>query len=166
MSRLAIREDAAAIATAHIRSWQEAYIGIFSAEFLGSLDVDSRAERVGEWIESDRLGVLVAERNGDIAGFSLLGHGDDEGWGELLAIYALPDVWGTGVGHELMVGSMDWFRDSGFERAYLWVLEQNPRARAFYESHGWTLGKPIRLEEIGGSAVTEVRYESDPLEVL
>ena len=38
-------------------------------------------------------------------------------------------------------------------------LEGNTAARAFYERQGWVKGKPIRLETIGGTEITEVRYE-------
>jgi len=47
----------------------------------------------------------------------------------------------------------------GFERCLLWVLEGNSRARAFYERQGWVKGNPIRLETIGGTEITEARYE-------
>jgi CTP:molybdopterin cytidylyltransferase MocA len=52
-------------------------------------------------------------------------------------------------------------RDEGFDRGLLWVLEANTRARRFYERQGWRVGKPIRVEDIGGNQVTEVRYEID-----
>ena len=58
----------------------------------------------------------------------------------------------------LGVGERD-LAGAGFEEALLWVLEGNTRARDFYERQGWSKGKPIRLEEIGGRPVTEVRYE-------
>jgi hypothetical protein len=49
--------------------------------------------------------------------------------------------------------------EAGHERALLWVLNGNTRARSFYERRGWALGKPMRIENIGGTDVTEVRYE-------
>jgi hypothetical protein len=49
--------------------------------------------------------------------------------------------------------------EAGYWRGLLWVLQGNNRARAFYERQGWALGKPIRIEAIGGTDVTEVRYE-------
>ena len=47
----------------------------------------------------------------------------------------------------------------GFDKALLWVLVTNTRARGFYERQGWSVGGPIQLEEIGGVQVTEMRYE-------
>ena len=163
MARLADPDDARAIARVHVRSWQAVYRGVIAEEFLGSLDVDRRTEMINRMIRDESRVLLVCERDERVAGYSMLGPSDDEGWGEVLAIYASPDRWGVGVGHELMTASEQWFHDQGYRRAMLWVLENNPRARAFYEREGWGLGKRFRIENIGGTDVTEVRYERDPL---
>ena len=164
MARLAIPDDAGAIAEVHVRSWQAAYRGVVADEFLDSLDVDRRVSMIEGVIRDESKGLLVSEWGGYVAGFSILGAADDDGWGEVLAIYASPDHWGVGVGHDLMTGSENWLHEQGYERAMLMVLEANPRARAFYERQGWRLGKRIRIENIGGRDLTEVRYEKDPLD--
>ncbi len=164
MARLAIPGDARAIAEVHVRSWQAAYRGVVTDEFLDSLDVDRRAEMIEGVIRDESKGLLVAEQDGHVAGFSMLAASYDEGWGEVLAIYASPDHWGVGVGYELMAASVEWLQEQGYQRAMLMVLENNPRARTFYERQGWSLGKRIRIENIGGRDLTEVRYEKDPLD--
>jgi hypothetical protein len=40
----------------------------------------------------------------------------------------------------------------------LWVLEDNPRARRFYEAGGWSTDGTIRPIEIFGIDVPEIRY--------
>ena len=164
MVRLANPDDAHAIAEVHVRSWQSAYRGVVADEFLDSLDVDRRTEMIARLIGDETKALLVSERDWRVAGFSLLAASDDEGWGEVLAIYAAPDHWGVGVGYDLMEASVSWLAEAGYERAMLMVLEANPRARAFYERQGWSLGKRIRIENIGGRDLTEVRYEKDPLD--
>ena len=164
MARLAIPDDARAIAEVHVRSWQAAYRGVVADEFLDSLDVDRRVEMIEGVIRDESKGLLVAEQDGHVAGFSMLAASYDEGWGEVLAIYASPDHWGVGVGYELMAASVEWLHEQGYQRAMLMVLEDNPRARTFYERQGWSLGKRIRIENIGGRDLTEVRYEKDPLD--
>jgi len=166
MTRLAIPDDARAVAELHVRSWQVAYRGVVADDFLDSMDVDRRQEVIDRLIRDESRCLLVSERDGRVAGFSMLGHSDDEGWGEVLAIYASPDYWGVGVGYDLMTDSVGWLSEQGFERAMLMVLEANPRARAFYERQGWSLGKRIRIENIGGRDLTEVRYEKDPLDAV
>ncbi len=49
------------------------------------------------------------------------------------------NAWGTGAGRLLMSAFVERLRESGFEDATLWVLDDNPRARRFYEAAGWTL---------------------------
>lgn len=165
MARLAIPDDARSIAEVHVRSWQVAYRGVVAGEFLDSLDVDRRSEMIDRVIKDGSKTILVSDREGMVAGFSMLAPSDDEGWGEVLAIYASPDHWGEGVGYDLMTSSVQWLHREGYQRAMLMVLEDNPRARAFYERQGWRLGKRIRIENIGGRDLTEVRYEKDPLVV-
>jgi GNAT superfamily N-acetyltransferase len=38
---------------------------------------------------------------------------------------------------ELIEHTEERLRAEGFDEAVLWVLDDNPRARAFYERHGW-----------------------------
>jgi RimJ/RimL family protein N-acetyltransferase len=42
--------------------------------------------------------------------------------------------------------------------AVLWVLEDNPRARRFYEREGWALDGERKEDEYLGFRVAEVRY--------
>jgi GNAT superfamily N-acetyltransferase len=166
MARLAKFEDAAASASVHIRSWKAAYRGVLPDEFLDGLDLEARVLSHQRLIKSDEMGFLVAERENEVVGFSLLGKADDEGWGEVLAIYAVPEVWGTGVGHELMDASADWLVGAGFSRGLLWVIDSNDRAHDFYQRQGWSLGAKIRIEKIAGVDVNLVRFEKDPLGTL
>lgn len=49
-------------------------------------------------------------------------------------------------------------RANGFTTASLWVLEDNPRARRFYEREGWRPDGGRREEEFFGVPTTEVSY--------
>jgi len=40
----------------------------------------------------------------------------------------------------------------------LWVLEDNERARRFYDRGGWTADGETRVESIGGEPVKQLRY--------
>ena len=161
MVRIASIADAGGIARVHIASWQVAYEGVFSHDFLGSLDLDIRT---GWWeallLREERI-TFVADSEEVVVGFSLIGPSEDAGWGEVFAIYVDPAHWARGIGRKLLTASEVQLAEDGFERALLWVLQGNDRARAFYERQGWVKGKPIRLETIGGTEITEVRYERD-----
>lgn len=158
MIRRARIEDASDLASVHINTWQHAYRKVFPADFLESLDLERREVWFASQIEKDG-DLLVAEAGGRAVGFCLFGSSDEEGWGEIFAIYVLPQRWGEGHGYRLLRGAERDMAESGLAKALLWVLDSNRVARAFYQRQGWSLGKPIRIEEIGGTQVTEVRYE-------
>jgi GNAT superfamily N-acetyltransferase len=61
------------------------------------------------------------------------------------ALYVVPSCWGTGVGPRLHDHALTWLRDLGCKRSHLWVLEQNTRARRFYEKRGWRLNGETRI---------------------
>ena len=162
--RRARPEDAAEIAAVHVRTWQAAYEHVFGAERLAGLDPERR--RLGwERALSERFeeeDVFVAEQDGTVVAFASAGAARDEpGEGELYAIYALPEAWGGGAGSALMREALAALRGRGFLDAILWVLEDNPRARRFYEREGWRLddGEWARkVEPHLGVDVAEVRY--------
>jgi GNAT superfamily N-acetyltransferase len=137
--RRASDDDAAGIAAVHVATWQAAYAHVFEEEWLARLDV---GERERQWRTSLARGedVFVALEDGRVVAFASAGpsreHAPD---GELYAIYALPDAWGTGAGPALMRAALDVLREHGFQAAVLTVLADNPRARRFYEREGWVL---------------------------
>ena len=45
-----------------------------------------------------------------------------------------------------------------YEEATLWVLEDNPRARRFYELSGWWTDGAEKIEQWLGVSSTETRY--------
>ncbi|MFF5637656.1 GNAT family N-acetyltransferase [Streptomyces sp. NPDC012825] len=82
---------------------------------------------------------------------------------ELAALYALPEVWGTGIGRALLSVTTGALVEAGFRSAALWVFAGNGRARRFYEAAGWRAdGKAVR-EETGGRVLEELRYRRDLL---
>ena len=153
--------DAPAIGEIHVQTWQHAYAHTFPAEALAGLDVERRVtywRGVAVHLPA-RSALLVAVVGGRVVGFASVGPARDEDWvGELYAIYVLPEQWGTRVGRELMQEALRALAAASFVEAILWVLEDNPRARAFYERGGWAADGATKREDFLGVAVTEVRY--------
>jgi GNAT superfamily N-acetyltransferase len=143
--------DAADIAGVHVRTWQAAYDHVFGAERLAELDV---SRRVAGWTRVLNEGepVFVADDDGRVVGFVSVGEC------ELYAIYALPEAWGSGAGPGLMRAALEQLRGDGCGDAILWVLEDNPRARRFYEREGWELDGGRKEDDFLGVRVAEVRY--------
>jgi GNAT superfamily N-acetyltransferase len=142
-----------------VASWQAAYPGLIDQAFLDSLDVDDRSRSWDRLLRQPRGKVLLAEERGVVVGFCAVGPAIESDWGEVFAIYLDPTHWGRGLGRELLAGGERSLVEAGHQRGLLWVLGGNTRARSFYERQGWNLGRPIRIEAIGGADVTEVRYE-------
>ena len=149
-------EDAAAVAEVHVRTWQAAYEHVFGAERLAAIDPTRRRTLAERAIASGN--VVVAEQDGKVVGFVSVGPSTDvDGEGELFAIYRLPEAWGSGAGRDLMDAAKELLRAS-YTDATLYVLDDNPRARRFYEREGWALDGVTKADEFLGMAVPEVRY--------
>jgi GNAT superfamily N-acetyltransferase len=152
-------DDLRAVGALHFHSRATAYADILSPLALAH----GSAEAMGEWWaerwqwerETHRLTVAV---DGDtLAGFSYLGPTEQDGVGELYAIHADPAYVGNGVGRALMLDALPALARLG-DRAVLWVLEANSRARRFYERGGWVSDGTTRTEAIGGEPVAQLRY--------
>ncbi len=160
--RLAKHHDAAAIARAHVDSWQSTYAQILPHEFLASLSYDERKEL---WIRalSDRESqefTFVAEhpREG-IVGFATGGPercGMSDYPSELMAIYILKTAQRGGVGRRLVAAVARHLDASGHQSMMVWVLADN-LSRRFYEKLG---GEPIaeKLIELAGIQLIERAY--------
>ena len=158
--RRAVLDDAAAIAEVHTRSWQGAYEHVFGAERLAAIDVNGRRAMWERSLERGVRDVHVAvDGGGAVVGFVGTGPSrDPDAAGELGEIYVLPEALGTGVGHALMAAAIEAMEARGYADAILWVLDDNPRARAFYEREGWAPDGAAKTDEFLGVPVTEVRY--------
>jgi GNAT superfamily N-acetyltransferase len=139
-------EDAEAVARVQIASWQAAYTHLFSAEQLDAIPL---AERTSFW---ERFPPIVAEIAGKVVGFVAVGNG------ELYAIYVHPDHWGTGVGRALLRAGETRLRELRHSSAFLWVFEDNPRARRFYEAGGWSTDGTTKHAELFGMSGPVIRY--------
>ena len=80
-------------------------------------------------------------------------------WGEIASIYLLPDFWGCGLGGWLLECTEGKLKEEGFSVGYLWVLEENLRARRAYEKAGYTLSSASKTMELCGAKLCEMRYD-------
>ena len=75
----------------------------------------------------------LAEREGQVVGFVHASTNEDE-TKQLDAIYVRPDMFGTGLGHELMSLTLGW---AGSKEITLEVARYNERAIRFYQKFGF-----------------------------
>jgi ribosomal protein S18 acetylase RimI-like enzyme len=156
--RLAAPADAAAVAALHAESWRRNYRGAYADAFL---DGDVLADRLAVWSarlrsEDSRERTILAEgtgpASGTLVGFAHVVFEHDPHWGALLDnIHVAHAHRRLGIGSSLLayvaaaVG--DRVPRTGF---YLWVLEQNAAAQAFYEAHGGQCVQAAAVEPPGG----------------
>jgi ribosomal protein S18 acetylase RimI-like enzyme len=138
--RLAHFSDAPKIAALHADSWRRHYRGAYSDAFL---DGDVTADRLAVW--ADRLQAphsghctLLAEDESDLVGFAHTVFEDDPTWGALLDnLHVAYGRKRRGIGSRLLRLTAQAVTDRAkSEGLYLWVLEQNLDAQAFYRAHG------------------------------
>lgn len=162
--RRATSQEALSIAKVHVDSWQAAYQDILPASVLDNLAVQDFADRWQQRLEDKTHITLVCEIGNHLAGFTRFGptrDADDDARfvGELYAIYVAPAYWGQGVGHALWLESLRVLAAHSFAEVTVWVLEENARARRFYERAGFALESDmVKLTELYGVVLPEVRY--------
>jgi ribosomal protein S18 acetylase RimI-like enzyme len=161
--RYANSRDVEAIATLHADSWRRHYRGAYSDSFL---DGDVLADRLSVW--SARFTqpaqweqcTILAEENGAIAGFAHTFLEYDPEWGALLDnLHVRHDLKRSGIGARLMTETaravIERTPSSGL---YLWVLEGNKAAQAFYEARGGKRAGSKTSDAPGGGTIAAFRY--------
>lgn len=155
--RMTATDDRMAASRVFEESWKHAYRGIVPQAYLDSIPV-------GRWADKlDGIGwtTLVCVDEGRIVGTTCLCKSRLEkyaDWGEIGAIYLLPEFMGKGYGKALIESAITELQSLGFQKIFLWVLEENSRARRFYEKMGFSLAGESMDLEIGGEVLREVRY--------
>jgi ribosomal protein S18 acetylase RimI-like enzyme len=138
--RSAGADDAAAVAGLHADSWRRHYRGAFADDFLDGDVTGFQLERwSGRLSEPDpRDRTIVAESGGELVGLAHTRLSEDATWGALLDnLHVAHGLKRSGVGTRLLALTarevVDATPGSGL---YLWVLEQNTAAQAFYAARG------------------------------
>ena len=166
--RTAARDDADAIADINVAAWRAGYAHLLPESILYADDFDEvRRSNWRRWRFGPGMRISVAEdESANIVGYAMYGPERARargftGRGEIWAFYVEPDAWGTGAADALMAHAEYRLHTEAFPTAVLWVLEDNPRARRFYERHGWSptgIGGTIDIREV---TLPEVEYRKE-----
>lgn len=166
--RLATPADASAIATVHTRSWRAAYRGLVPDGILDGLSIERRTtfwhDTIARRVPEDPGRTWVVTTSDDVIGFAHTGPGNAEaappppGAGEVFSIYLAPEAVGHGHGRGLFARATTDLADRGFDPIVVWVFEENPTARRFYEAAGCRLDGVRHDVDFDGALVPEVRY--------
>ena len=160
--RAATASDAEALAALHAGSWQRSYRGMMSDAFLDGGALDNRRRVWHERLttpDADRL-VTVADDGARIVGFICVFARADAGWGAYIDnLHVVHDWQGRGLGRALMRSAAEWVcRKQPGAGVYLYVMEANATARAFYDRLGARNVQTVALADPGGGHAPNCRY--------
>lgn len=150
-------DDILAISNIYEQSWKHAYRGIIPDAYLDSIPH-------GQWANglnvSGRYSLLLFD-NGKLLGTSSFCKArmeDMDGFGEIVSIYLLPEAMHKGYGKKLLQAVINELKEMGYQKIYLWVLEENINAHRFYERFGFTLSGRIHTDTFADKELKEVQY--------
>ena len=147
--------DAAAVARLHADSWRRHYRGAYSDAFL---DGDVVGDRLDVWAERlrepDPGRCTILAEDGGVVGFANTFFDDDPTWGALLDnLHIAHSHRRRGIGARLMALTAEALLERPEPTGlYLWVLEQNRDAQAFYEACGGRCVERAPVPPPGGIA--------------
>lgn len=154
------KEDLEQVAEIIVTGWKTAYKGIIDDNYLNSLTIEKRYNKLlGNYLEDE---FIVAELNGEIVGFSryTLYNKSNEIKnvdGEIFSIYVRPRLKRKGIGTAIFTYVMNQYKNNGNKSIILGCFKENYQSRAFYEKMG---GKVIYEKQVerGEKEYPEVFY--------
>jgi len=157
-------EDAFEFTACHIACWHSAYKGIIPDDYLANMskEIEQRTERTRKNLNevTEDTSYYCAKFENKIIGFFIITKSRDEDKlqaGQITAIYLLCEFWNKGYGRQMMNCAIDALRNMGHREIIVWVLEENHRAKRFYEKCGFLPDGTKKEIEIGKSLI-EIRY--------
>ena len=156
--RAARPADATAVAQVHHLTWVNTLGDLLPASFWETHTLEERTRTWRRWLTlGGGPSAMLAEVGGEIVGVAYAAparrqHGiAPVRERQLWMLYVLEEHHGTGVGQALL----DAVVPPG-EPCQLWVAEDNPRARRFYERNGFAL-EGARITDEQFADLTELR---------
>ena len=162
--RAAGPDDAVAVAALHTDSWRRHYRGAYSDAFL-----DGDAGEFLRQVWTERLSTpqplartILADYDGQLIGLAHTILDEDPGWGAFLDnLHVVHGQKRRGIGTRLLAltrqAVRNWSPSSGL---YLWVLEQNSDARAFYSAQG---GVCVERDDVPPPGGDPARLTGNPM---
>jgi len=130
--------DQGQMARIKIDGWKSAYDKIIASKYLNSLDYQAQKERYISSFEEYKDLVFVADRDGEILGYSCFKYLDkaDKYDAELVSLYVKGSEAGRGIGSNLLIETAKELYNQGCRNMIIWCLSDNISAINFYEGLG------------------------------
>jgi ribosomal protein S18 acetylase RimI-like enzyme len=166
--RSATRNDWRELAAVHTESYRSTYRGIMPDDYLDDFTVDRLEKCYQQDLNAGtkQIGLLFVDRKA--AGFIAFGKCSDVDldarYGEIREIYFLQAYQAKGLGTKLIEWASGKLKELGYSHVSVWVLEDNAKARMFYERLGFTFdgtekvisrGKPL-IQVRGATSILQM----------
>jgi GNAT superfamily N-acetyltransferase len=158
--RPATDADVEAMVELQLAAWREGFVPILPPAFEVP-DPRGFAPRLAEALAVEGVHSTLAHEGERMVGWITYGVNRDPDTGprtgEVRSLFVHPDRWRSGVGTRLMNAALDALAEQGYEDATVWSFDDNDRANAFYERHGFERDGAGQRREFSAGAL-EVRY--------
>lgn len=162
--RLATLEDVKCCADIHAKSWEFAYSGIVSKDVIdkhnarwpmiwNTMLTNNTDSHYAVVLDSIIIGFLTisVSRDDDL----------NQSFYEIIGLYLDPKFIGYGYGKR----AMDWIKreikSRGYDSISLWVLDENDRAKRFYEKSGFKADGNNKPSGLGDTREVRYIYKTD-----
>jgi len=163
--RKAILEDAYNFADCHIYCWQSVYKHIVPQKYLENMSIEK--EKLVENYKNSLTNtgdcsyycVMCAEK---MIGFIIINishNKDKSGTGEIWAVYLLEEYCGRNYGKILLDFAINELKSKGQKNFFLWVFEENHRARHFYEKNNFSYNGIKREVDRYGKPLIQLQFD-------
>lgn len=155
-------EDQEQMAHIKIDGWKTAYDKIVAAKYLNSLDYKAQTARYISSFEEYKDLVLVADRKGEILGYSCFNLNEVTGKydAELVSLYVKKTETGKGVGSNLLIETAKLLLEQGKDNMIIWCLSDNAKGIKFYEGLGG-INIETKIAKIGDEEYKEYGFYFD-----
>ena len=160
--RYANKDDADTIALINSKSFQHAFQGIIPGNFLKErFSYERLKERLYKELNESTATSCIMYKYDIPVGMLTFAKDDnkerDNSEIDIWRIYLLPEYWGQNLGVEFLDWVIKELKRKGYKKVALWVVEENIRARKFYEKVGFIHEGEIRIIN-AGREIQEHRY--------
>ncbi len=162
--RIAWADDATAIATVQLRSWQEKYADLLPPGVLPN-DVAAAAEAWRTSLarpDDARNRVLVALERNRVVGFAVTSPASDPDCdpvsdGELVELTVASAEQRKGHGSRLLQATVETMQADRFTRVIMWIIATDDAVRSFVTEAGWAPDAAHRELDLDGTGATRVK---------
>lgn len=137
----------------HSLAWQQAYEGLFPAEYIDTENLEKRKQEFKDALQDERYQYFLVYDEDICVGIVKIFMENEDC--EIASIYFLKKYCGRGLGRKVIAQLVEMYKDYYI---YLWTLEENHMARRFYEKNGFVLTGNVR-NIMRGKNFAQVKYE-------